>query len=253
VAEQVATEIRDAGGEAVANASSVTDFAAVEAMITDALDRWGRVDILVNNAGILRDSSFAKMTPADFRAVIDVHLIGSMHCARAVWPAMRDQGYGRIVMTTSAAGLFGSFGQTNYAAAKMGLIGLMNSLHLEGAKHGIRVNALAPAAMTRMTESIGDVPGAELMTTESVSAALVYLVSRDAPSKMILNAGGGSYSVARITETEGVHFAQGHQTPEAIADAIERIGDPSGEHLPQDAHSQIGRLVGLAKSAKSTA
>lgn len=243
-AEAVAEQIRAGGGEAVANGASVTDFAAVQAMAAEVRERWGRIDILVNNAGILRDKSFAKMAPEDFRAVVEVHLIGAMHCTKAVWGPMRELGYGRVVMTTSAAGLFGSFGQANYAAAKMGLIGLMNILDLEGAKYDIRVNALAPAAMTRMTETMGEIAGAERMTTGAVTAALIYLVSAEAPRRLILSAGAGSYSAARITDTQGVHLPPDLQTPEAIAGAIGRITDPAGETVPADAHAQIARLVG---------
>ena len=153
-ADAVVHEIAPAGGEAIANGASVTDFDAVQAMVAQAMDAWGRVDVLVNNAGILRDKSFAKMDLADFRLVLDVHLMGAVHCTKAVWPIMMAQKYGRIVMTTSSTGLYGNFGQTNYGAAKMALVGLMQTLALEGAKHDIRVNCLAPTAATRMTEDL---------------------------------------------------------------------------------------------------
>jgi NAD(P)-dependent dehydrogenase (short-subunit alcohol dehydrogenase family) len=153
-AQAVVDEIRAAGGEAMANGASVTDFAAVQAMVQQAMDAWGRVDILVNNAGILRDKSFAKMDMADFRLVMDVHLMGAVHCTKAVWPVMVAQKYGRIVMTTSSSGLYGNFGQANYGAAKMALVGLMQTLSIEGAKNDIRVNCLAPTAATRMTEGL---------------------------------------------------------------------------------------------------
>ena len=246
-AQRVAEEIRLAGGEAIADGASVADFAAIEAMAAEALARWGRIDILVNNAGILRDRSFAKMTPEDFRAVLEVHVMGAMHCTKAVWPVMREQRHGRVVMTTSAAGLYGSFGQSNYGAAKMALVGLMQTLGLEGEKYGIRVNALAPAAMTRMTETMGAVPGADRMTPGPVSAALLALVAADAPNRVILSAGGGSYSMARITDSTGIHLPLDRQTPEDIASALSRIGDPSGTHMPSDAHEQIGRLVALGE------
>ena len=148
-AEAVVAEIRAAGGLAIANGASVTDWDAVHAMVQQAVDTWGRVDILVNNAGILRDKSFAKMDLADFRLVMDVHLMGAVHCAKAVWPHMQAQNYGRILMTTSSSGLYGNFGQSNYSAAKLALVGLMQTLAIEGAKHGIRVNSLAPTAATR--------------------------------------------------------------------------------------------------------
>jgi NAD(P)-dependent dehydrogenase (short-subunit alcohol dehydrogenase family) len=151
-AEAVATEIRDAGGEAIANGANVADFEQVQNMVRQTLDEWGRVDILVNNAGILRDKSFLKMAMEDFRLVIDVHLMGSANCCKAVWEIMREQGYGRIILTSSSTGLYGNFGQTNYGAAKMAMVGIMNTLHLEGAKYNIRVNCLAPTAGTAMTE-----------------------------------------------------------------------------------------------------
>ena len=153
-AESVVQEIRAAGGEAIASAASVTDFSAVQDMVGAAMEQWGRVDVLINNAGILRDKSFAKMELDDFRTVMEVHLMGAVHCCKAVWPVMTEQKYGRIVMTTSSSGLFGNFGQSNYGAAKMALVGLMQTLALEGAKYDIRVNSLAPTAATRMTESL---------------------------------------------------------------------------------------------------
>jgi NAD(P)-dependent dehydrogenase (short-subunit alcohol dehydrogenase family) len=168
-AEAVVREIEAAGGTAVAHGASVTDEAGVAAMVADTLQRWGRIDILVNNAGILRDKSFAKMELADFRLVLDVHLMGAVICTHAVWPAMRAQKYGRIVMTTSSSGLYGNFGQSNYGAAKMALVGLMQTLSLEGAKDGIRVNCLAPTAATRMTEGLLPPAGAGALTPESVT------------------------------------------------------------------------------------
>ena len=149
-ADAVVAEIVAAGGKARAAKCSVADADAVQAMADGVLAEFGRIDILVNNAGILRDKSFSKMELADFRLVLDVHLMGSANCTRAVWNVMREQQYGRIVMTTSCSGLFGNFGQANYAAAKMGLVGLMQTLGIEGEKHDIRVNCLAPTGATRM-------------------------------------------------------------------------------------------------------
>lgn len=175
-AESVVEEIRAAGGEAIANGANVTQPDEVEAMVQSAIDKWGRVDILVNNAGILRDKSFSKMSLDDFRLVLDVHLMGAAICSKAVWDLMKEQQYGRIVMTSSSSGIYGNFGQSNYGAAKMGVVGLMNVLHLEGAKYGIRVNALSPTAATRMTEGLIEPEALELMTVESVTAGLLYLV-----------------------------------------------------------------------------
>ncbi|MEM9726448.1 MAG: SDR family NAD(P)-dependent oxidoreductase, partial [Pseudomonadota bacterium] len=191
-AEQVVQEIVAAGGEAMANGANVAKMDEVKAMTQAAMDRWGRIDILVNNAGILRDKTFAKMDFEDYRLVIEVHLVGTAACTHAVWPIMREQGYGRIVFTASPSGMHGNFGQANYAAAKAGVIGMMNALHLEGAKSDIRVNVLSPSARTRMTEDLG-MPEEVLaaLTPEAITAGLVYLVSADAPSRTILSAAGG--------------------------------------------------------------
>jgi NAD(P)-dependent dehydrogenase (short-subunit alcohol dehydrogenase family) len=177
-AQGVVDEIRAAGGTAIAHSASVTDPEAVADMVNQAIATWGRVDILVNNAGILRDKSFAKCTADDFRLVLEVHLMGAFHCCKAVWPHMKEAGYGRIVMTTSVSGLYGNFGQANYAAAKMGMVGLMNTLHIEGQKHDIRVNALAPTAYTQMLEGLVDPAMAECLTPESIAPGLLYLVGR---------------------------------------------------------------------------
>ena len=202
-AERVAEEIRAAGGEALADCSSVADFAQVEAMVAAATAQWGRVDILVNNAGILRDKSFAKMELADFRAVLEVHLMGAVHCAKAVWEIMRRQQYGRIVMTTSSSGLYGNFGQSNYGAAKMALVGLMQTLALEGARYNIRVNCLAPTAATRMTENVFGPEALAVLAPEAVSPAVLALAAEDAPTRAIVGAGGGGFERAYITLTPG--------------------------------------------------
>ncbi len=186
MAEAVVEEIRAAGGEAFANGASVTEFDQVQAMVAETVDRWGRVDILVNNAGILRDRTFAKLELADFRAVIEVHLMGSINCTKAVWEQMRSQGYGRIMMTTSSSGLWGNFGQSHYGAAKLGLVGAMKTLSEEGAKYDIRVNCLAPSAATRMTADIMDEAELAALAPEAVSPAMLVLVSEQAPNGMIL-------------------------------------------------------------------
>ncbi len=227
-AETVVAEIKAAGGEAMANGANVTNAGEVAAMVKQAMDAWGRVDILVNNAGILRDKTFLKMELADFQMVIDVHLMGSVNCTKAVWEIMREQGYGRIAMTTSSSGLYGNFGQANYGAAKLGLVGFMNTLHLEGAKYDIRVNALSPVAGTRMTEDLMPQEVLDVMTPESVSAGLIYLVSEDGPRRTILAAGAGGFACARITETQGIYLKPDEQTPENVAANWDTITNADG-------------------------
>lgn len=228
-AEAVVKEIEAAGGEAMAHGANVARPDEVEDMVQAALKRWGRIDVLVNNAGILRDKSFAKMSLDDFRAVLDVHLWGSTVCAKAVWAPMREAGYGRIVMTSSSSGIYGNFGQANYGAAKMGVVGLMNVLHLEGAKHNIRVNTLSPTAHTRMTEGLIPPQALALMTVESVTAGLVFLASEAAPERTILCAGAGGYAATKIYETPGVYLAPDQQTPENIAANFDRIIAADGQ------------------------
>lgn len=217
-AEEVAQHINASGGEAMADGANVTNEDEVSAMVQAAMDQWGRIDILVNNAGILRDKSFHKMEFSDFRAVIDVHLIGTALCTHKVWPIMRDQTYGRIVCTSSPSGLHGIFGQANYGAAKAGMIGFMNALHLEGAKYNIKINLLSPSAKTRMTEDLG-IPEAILdqMTPEAITAAMLFLVSEGAPSKEIISCAAGGYACGYIVETGGIYLPPDQQTPENIA------------------------------------
>ena len=245
-AEAVVAEIEAAGGEAMANAASVTDAAAVEAMVAEVMARWGRIDILVNNAGILRDKSFAKMELADFRLVMDVHLMGAVHCTKAVWDIMRAQNYGRIVMTTSSSGLFGNFGQANYGAAKMALVGLMQTLAIEGAKNDIRVNALAPTAHTRMTEDLQGLP-LEALGPELVTPGLLHLVSRDAPTRAILAAGAGGFERAYVTLTQG-DFAVGPDAPEQVAARFDAISDRTSEIVPEMGAAQ--GMIELTKAQK---
>lgn len=229
-AQEVVNHINASGGEAIADGANVTNADEVAAMVKTAMDKWGRIDILVNNAGILRDKSFHKMTLDDFRAVIDVHLVGSAICTHTVWPIMREQTYGRIILTSSPSGLHGIFGQVNYGAAKAGMIGMMNALHLEGAKYNIKANVLSPSAKTRMTEDLG-IPEAILdqMTPEAITAAMLYLVSEDAPSRAIVSCAAGGYSRAYIVETDGVYLPPEKQTPEEIAKKWDEIS--STEHV----------------------
>ncbi len=230
-AEEVAAHINAAGGEAIANAASVTDEAQVAAMVGAAMEKWGRIDILVNNAGILRDKTFHKMTLGDFRTVIDVHLVGSAICTHAVWSIMREQNYGRVVFTSSPSGLHGIFGQANYGAAKAGMIGMMNALHLEGAKYNIHVNALSPSARTRMTEDLGiPEPILEQMTPEAITAAMLYLVSDAAPSRAVVSCAAGGYARAYIVETDGVYLPPDAQTPEEIAERWGEISSTDNVH-----------------------
>jgi NAD(P)-dependent dehydrogenase (short-subunit alcohol dehydrogenase family) len=247
-ADLVAEEIRAAGGSAVAVAGSVTDEAAVAAMIDRLLSAWGRIDILVNNAGILRDKSFAKMTLADFRLVVEVHLMGAVHCTKAVWETMRQQRHGRIVMTTSSSGLYGNFGQANYGAAKMALVGLAQTLALEGEKYGIRVNCLAPTAATAMTQGVLAEPDLARLAPELVSPGLLALVGDDAPSRAILCAGGGHFARAYITLTEGAYVGDG-----AVAEHWAEIGDRQGEIVPDYGLVQAEREMKSCGRARSAA
>ncbi len=246
-AEAVVAEILAAGGEAIASAASVTDFQAVSQMVAETMAKWGRVDILVNNAGILRDKSFAKMELDDFRLVVDVHLMGAVNCTKAVWDIMRDQNYGRIVMTTSSSGLFGNFGQSNYGAAKMALVGLMQALSIEGAKNDIRVNCLAPTAHTRMTEDLG-LP-LEALAPALVTPGLLHLVSPDAPTRCILAAGAGGFERAYITLTQG-DFIIGHDATEQIAARFDKISDRIGEIVPEMGAAQGMMELTKAQSAQ---
>jgi NAD(P)-dependent dehydrogenase (short-subunit alcohol dehydrogenase family) len=237
-AQAVVDEIRAAGGEAMANGASVTDFEAVKAMVQQAVDAWGRVDILVNNAGILRDKSFAKMELADFKLVMDVHVMGAVHCTKAVWPFMQAQNHGRIVMTTSSSGLYGNFGQANYGAAKMALAGLMQTLSIEGEKHNIRVNCLAPTAATRMTEGLMPEQVLKALEPSAVVPAMLVMASDDAPNRTIICAGAGSFEVAHITLTQGVHLGTGPNTAEQLAAALAQVADRQGETVPLSGSAQ---------------
>jgi NAD(P)-dependent dehydrogenase (short-subunit alcohol dehydrogenase family) len=226
-AEQVAQEIRDNGGTAVSSDASVTDFEAVQAMVDETVAKWGRIDILVNNAGILRDKTFSKLELENWHAVIDVHLTGSLNATKCVWPIMVEQKYGRIIMTTSTSGLFGNFGQANYGAAKLGLVGFMNTLRFEGAKYNVFTNAIAPIAATRMTVELpGFEDSAEKLAPELVTPAVVYLCSEKAPNGRIIQAAGGRYYSADVRENVGVNLGLGASVEDIEAN-IETILDMS--------------------------
>ena len=247
--QAVVAEIEAAGGEAMAHGANVADFEQVQDMVAKTMERWGRVDILVNNAGILRDKSFGKGSLEDFKLVLDVHLMGSVNCTKAVWEIMREQNYGRIVVTTSSSGLYGNFGQSNYGSAKMGVIGMMNTLAQEGAKNNVKVNALAPTAGTRMTEGLIPDQAFALMTPETVTPAVLYLVSQDAPTRTILAAGAGGYAVAKIVETDGIYLDDADQTPEAIAEHWDTIANSEPKQL-QAGFEQTVKFLGKAAQAK---
>ena len=249
-AQKVVDEIVAAGGQAIANGASVTDPAAVAAMVQQAMDAWGRIDILVNNAGILRDKSFAKMSLDDFRAVVEVHLMGAVNCTHAVWPIMLAQKYGRIVMTTSSTGLFGNFGQSNYGAAKMALVGLMQTLSIEGAKSDIRVNCLAQTAATRMTESLLPPEVLAALKPEAVVPAMLWLACADAPTRSIACAGAGTFEAAHITLTKGLHLGLAPDTPEQLAAHWAQVSDRSSDQVPASGAAQGSNEVTQAMAAK---
>ena len=241
-AEAVVAEIKAFGGEAIANGSSVTDDAGVAHMVQQAMDTWGRIDILVANAGILRDKTFSKMEIADFEAVMNVHVMGSVKPAKAVWEIMKAQNYGRIVVTTSSTGLYGNFGQSNYGAAKHALIGFMNTLKIEGQKNNIHVNAISPVAATRMTENLMPAEVLAKLKPEYVTPAVVYLVSEEAPTGVVMTAGAGAFAQARIYETEGVYLGEGGLSVEEVRDNFARITDPTGQQAYVNGGEQSGKF-----------
>ncbi len=249
-AEEVAADIKASGGQAIAHGADVTDEAAVTDMFAEAMSAWGRVDILINNAGILRDKTFAKMTTDDFRSVVDVHLMGTVTCTKAAWDIMREQNYGRVVLTSSSSGLYGNFGQSNYGAAKAAMIGLMNVLHLEGAKYNIRVNTLAPTAATRMTEELMPEEMLAVLKPETITPGVLYLVSQDAPSRCILAAGAGCFARTMVYETPGIYLGGDDNTPEAVAAQFDQISAPSGQEALQNAFAQTEAFAARAAKAQ---
>ena len=245
---EVVRTIEAAGGEAVANGANVADLNQVEAMVAQTIKKWGRVDILVNNAGILRDKSFVKMTMEDFKLVVDVHLIGSANCTKAVWSLMREQGYGRIVMTTSSSGMYGNFGQSNYGAAKMAVVGLMNTLVLEGDKYDIKVNCLSPTAGTRMLDGLLTDEISAVLTVEAVTTGLLTLCDTDAPNRTILCAGAGGYARTHIYETDGIFLAPEDQTPENVRANMEAIENTDNQRMLVGGFQQTDKFVAKASA-----
>jgi NAD(P)-dependent dehydrogenase (short-subunit alcohol dehydrogenase family) len=248
-AEAVAGEITAAGGEALAFKGSVTDFGRMQGMADATLDRWGRIDILVNNAGILRDKTFAKMSMDDFRLVIDVHLIGAANCTKVVWETMRTQKYGRIVMTSSSSGLYGNFGQSNYGAAKMALVGLMQTLALEGARYNIRVNCIAPTAATNMLEGLLSPEMLAQLPPERVSPAILALVREDAPNRTILCAGAGGFETANITMTRGIYLPDSEEVAESLVTRWDEVTDRTAEVIPAQGGDQAALEVAKARDS----
>ena len=246
-AQGVVDEIMAAGGTAIASGASVTDFEQVTDMVAQVQDLWGRVDIVVNNAGILRDRTFAKLDLADFRAVVDVHLMGAVHCSKAVWDIMKAQNHGRIVFTTSSSGLWGNFGQSAYAAAKLGLVGLMNTLRLEGERYGIRVNSISPSAATRMTADVLQEEYLSRLDPELVAPAVLALCADDAPNGAILCAGAGAFSTAVIAKSRGMAFDGAPDAAERILQNLEEIRDRKGDSVlmegPQQALVESGFIT----------
>lgn len=245
-AQLVVDEINAAGGEAIVDGHDITDVAAVDAMVSSVIEKWGHIDVLINNAGILLDKSFAKMTMDDFRKVLEVHLMGSVNCTQAVWPHMADAGYGRILMTASTSGIYGNFGQSNYGSAKSGLVGLMNVLAIEGAKKNIKVNAIAPTAATRMTEDLLPQQVLDIMGPETIAPGALFMVSEDAPTKTILGAGAGVFAVSQMVESRGVFLPEEARSPEVVAERWNEIADLTDAQPLESAFEQTSKYAALA-------
>ncbi len=249
-AEQVVAEIKAAGGDAIANGADVSNVPQVEAMVKEVMDTWGRIDVLINNAGILRDKSFVKMTQDDWDKVVAVHLTGSQICSKAVWPIMREQGYGRIVMTTSTSGLYGNFGQANYGAAKTAVAGLMNTLCLEGEKYNIKVNCIAPTAATRMTEDLMPPEVLAMLEPKEITPAVLFLASTEAPTHRILLAGAGCYAMVRLMESEGVYLSDEERNVDGVAAHFEQIGNMDNASEMMAGGDHVTKILTMAAKAK---
>jgi NAD(P)-dependent dehydrogenase (short-subunit alcohol dehydrogenase family) len=247
-ARQTCEEIETTGSEAIWNRANVQEMTEVEEMVSQAISRWGQVDILVNNAGILRDRTFAKVDLPDFRLVLDVHLMGSVNCTRAVWQHMKVRGYGRVIFTTSSSGLYGNFGQSAYSASKMGLVGLMNTLALEGSRYGIHVNCIAPSAATQMTDPLFTPEDLLVLEPRRVSPAVTALASEKAPNKSIVLAGGGSFKLAEITMTQGIYLADDQLDGARLLAQWDRLADRSGELVPSTGFEQYEFEVARARA-----
>ena len=245
-AEAVVQQIKDAGGEAMANGASVTDLSAIQDMVKEVMDKWGRIDILVNNAGILRDKSFHNVTLDDFNLVMDVHFQGTLNCTHTIYPIMREQGYGRIVFTSSSSGVYGNFGQSNYGAAKMAIVGLMNTLKIEGQKYNVFSNSITPVAYTRMTEGLIPEDFGKNLQPEYVTPAVIYLSGKDAPNGVIIAAGAGVYARIITHETMGVSLGTGEDmTPENIAANWDTISDMNDARALQNGGEQTLKIFEL--------
>ncbi|MGH1355467.1 MAG: SDR family NAD(P)-dependent oxidoreductase [Thalassovita sp.] len=249
-AQAVVDEIRAAGGKAIANGANVADPDQVQTMVDQAISEFGHVDILVNNAGILRDKTFAKMTLDDFQKVVDVHLMGAVNCTHALWRHMLEREYGRIVLTTSASGLYGNFGQSNYGAAKASMLGLMNVLHHEGSRKNVRTNMLAPTATTRMTEELFPAEVKDLLKPETITPGLLALVSEDGPSRMILGAGGGCFAETKIYESRGVALKDDDLSPEGVLANLDTIRNGEGQTEMSGAFDQTNKYIHMAAALR---
>lgn len=248
-ADKVVAEIEAFGGEAISNYANVTNADEVKDMVGAAMSIWGTVDILINNAGILRDKSFSKMEMQDVKDVFEVHVMGAFNCTKTVWDVMKEQQYGRILMTTSSSGLYGNFGQANYGAAKLALVGLMNTLVIEGAKYNIKVNALAPIARTRMTEELLPEPMQHLLDPEAVSAGALVLCAENSPNRFILCAGAGVYSKADIFETSGLTTVEGEREPEFISSHFDKVTNEAEQSVLTQGNQQTEKFLKLAMKA----